>query len=250
MLKLNEIHHGDCLELMRDIPDGSVDMILCDLPYGTTQNAWDSIIPLDELWPAYKRVLKPGGVVVLTATQPFSSLLVMSNIKWFKYEWIWKKSKVTGVLNAKIQPLRNHEVALVFANGASAYHPQGLRDCNMQANTGHSKKGSSSNYGAIATTETGTYTQTKTGYPTSVLSIPSAGDVEHPTQKPVFLFEYLIRTYTHPGEVVLDNCMGSGTTALAALNTGRQFIGIEQEEKYVQIGRKRIHDRQPFFLFA
>lgn len=232
---------GDCLELMREIPSGSVDMILCDLPYGTTQNKWDSVIPFELLWAEYWRVLKKNGTVVLTAAQPFTSALVVSQPKAFKYQWVWEKSKVTGVLNAKKQPLRNHEDLLVFYRQQPTYHPQGVESCSIRANTGRSSSGKSSgNYGAITQTEDGTYEQTQTGYPRSVLKMPSEGKTVHPTQKPVALMEYLIKTYTNEGETVLDNCMGSGTTGVACVRTGRNFIGIERDEGYFQIAQYRI----------
>jgi site-specific DNA-methyltransferase (adenine-specific) len=234
-----DLHLGDCLEVMKQIPDKSVDAIICDLPYGTTQNKWDSVIPLDLLWDQYKRICK--GAIVLTASQPFSSFLVTSNIKNFKYEWIWKKSKVTGVLNAKKQPLRQHEVVLVFYESQPTYNPQGLIACNKQTSTGVSNKGSSSNYGKITQTNDGTYTQTATGYPKSVLDIASEGKTVHPTQKPVALMEYLIKTYTNEGDTILDNCMGSGTTGIACKNLNRKFIGIEQDPSYFEIAKGRIH---------
>lgn len=224
---------------MKELPESSIDLVLCDLPYGTTQNKWDTVLPLDILWPLYRRVCK--GAVVLTATQPFSSLLVMSNIAEFKYEWIWQKSRVTGVLNAKKQPLRQHEVVLIFQNGPTIYNPQGLISCSRETSTGKSKaENSSSNYGMITQTETGKYTQTQTNYPVSVLKIASEGKTQHPTQKPVALMEYLIQTYSNPGAVVLDNCMGAGTTGVAAIRTGRDFIGMENNEAYFKIAEERI----------
>lgn len=243
-----ELHNGDCLDVLPTLADGSVDLILCDLPYGTTQNKWDSVIPLDALWEQYWRVAKPNAAVVLTATQPFSSALVTSDMRRFKYEWIWSKSRVTGVLNAKKQPLRSHEVVLVFYRGQPTYNPQGIVDCHKRTGTGISSNGKSSdNYGKIGIqqTEDGKYLQTQTGYPRSVLSISSEGKTVHPTQKPVALMEYLIRTYTNEGDTVLDNCMGSGTTGVAAVNTGRRFIGIERDENYFAIARKRIGEAAP-----
>ncbi len=228
--------------LVDTLPSASVDLILCDLPYGTTQNKWDSIIPLDRLWAQWNRVLRTGGAVVLTATQPFSSILVLSNLPDFKYEWVWRKSRVTGVLNAKHQPLRQHEVVLVFCKGKTVYNAQGVIDCNKRAGTGRAngKVASSSNYGAITPTEDGSYQQTQTNWPRSILDIPSVGNTVHPTQKPVALMEYLIRTYTNPGDVVLDNCMGSGTTGVAAVQSGCRFIGIERDPDYFAICQKRI----------
>ena len=229
---------------MQSIADGSIDMILCDLPYGTTQNKWDSVIPFDGLWTEYNRIIKLNGAIVLTATQPFSSALVMSNPGAFKYEWVWRKSRVTGVLNAKRQPLRQHEVALVFYAKQSTYNPQGLEQCDKRSSTGVRRGKSSSNYGKISQTEDGTYQQTATGYPRSVLDVSSESATEHPTQKPVALMEYLIRTYTNEGEVVMDNCMGSGTTGVACVNTGRHFVGIEKDPNYFAIAEKRIKEAQ------
>lgn len=189
---------------MPTIADKSVDLILCDLPYGTTENKWDSIIPLNKLWNEYKRICK--GSTVLTAAQPFSSTLVMSNLMDFRYEWVWLKSTKTNFLNAHKQPLRQHEIVLVF--GGREYYPQ--------------------NY------------QKYTNYPTSLLQVASEGKKQHPTQKPVALMEYLIKTYTTSGAVVLDNCMGSGTTGVACKNLGRSFIGIEKDPEYFQIAQERI----------
>lgn len=232
--------NGDCLDVMGAIPDASVDLVLCDLPYGTTQNKWDSVIPLDAIWAAYKRVIKPNGAVVLTATQPFSSALVMSNPDQFKYEWIWRKSRVTGVLNAKKQPLRCHEAVLVFYGQQPSYSPQGVEACSRKASTGISAGKSSANYGAITQTADGTYEQTATGYPRSVLDIPSEGKTVHPTQKPVALMEYLVRTYTNEGDLVLDNTMGSGTTGVACVNANRKFIGIEKDSGYFDVAKGRL----------
>lgn len=236
-----QLMNGDCLELMKQIPDGSVDMVLCDLPYGTTQNKWDSVIAFDDLWSNYLRVCKPGAAIVLTAAQPFTSALVMSNPKLFKYQWVWNKSKVTGVLNAKKQPLRNHEDILVFYASQPTYNPQGLKAFGKRRDIGSKKNGGTSeNYGAITETEDGNYFQESTGYPRTVLEIASEGKTVHPTQKPVALMEYLIRTYTHEGMTILDNCMGSGTTGAACVNTGRKFIGIEMDAGYFEIAQKRI----------
>ena len=239
-LTINTVHEGDCLELMKRIPDGSVDMILCDLPYGTTRNKWDSIIPLDELWAQYERVIKDRGAIVLTAQTPFDKILGASNLKLLRYEWIWRKNRGTGHLNAKRMPLKNHENILVFYKKLPTYIPQFTegepyirKDCGKDS----LNKG---NYGRTNETHT---TVSKGGrYPLSVVDFSSVERTIHPTQKPVALFEYLIRTYTNEGETVLDNCIGSGTTAVAAINTGRKFIGIEQESEYVEIARKRIAD--------
>lgn len=235
-----DLFQGDCLDLMKSIPDQSVDLVLCDLPYGTTQNKWDSVIPLIDLWAEYHRVC--SGAIVLTAAQPFSSVLVTSNLQRFKYEWVWRKSKVTGVLNAKIQPLRQHEVVLVFSDKSPPYFPQGLEPCSKRTGTGVSKGKSSGNYGKITETADGTYEQTATGYPRSVLDIPSEGKTVHPTQKPVALMEYLIKTYTNEGDMVLDNTMGSGTTGVACMNTGRRFIGMERDPTYFEIAQQRVYE--------
>lgn len=238
---IDRIYNEDCLVGMQRIDDASIDMILCDLPYGTTACKWDTVIPLEPLWEQYKRVIKPHGAIVLTASQPFTSALVMSNPKMFKYDWCWHKSRVTGVLNAKRQPLRCKEDILVFSSGSPVYYPQGLQRCNKQTCTGVSKSGKQGECtGKITQTDSGTYTQTTTGYPRNVLEIPSETKTVHPTQKPVALFEYLIKTYTNPGETVLDNCLGSGTTAIAAINTGRHYIGFEKDTGYFDIAQKRI----------
>lgn len=225
MLLENTIHLGDCLELMKELPEASVDMVLCDLPYGTTsRNAWDSVIPLKDLWAQYERIVKPAGIVVLTAAQPFTSALVMSNPESFKYAWVWQKSRPVGFLNAKKQPLRGHEDVLVFYRQPGIYNPQGTKACfkvNKRSTTG-------TNYREAGPENT----QTVTNYPRSVLHIGSEGSPIHPTQKPVALFEYLIKTYTNPGDLVLDNCAGSGTTAVACKQTGRRFVCIEKDRDY------------------
>ena len=226
-----QLMNGDCLELMKWIPDGSVDMVLCDLPYGTTQNKWDTIIPLAELWRQYKRIC--SGAIVLTATQPFASTLIVSNHQMFKYQWIWIKTKITGVLNAKKMPVRKHEAILVFADGRTIYNAQGL----VRKGTITKQGGCSENYGERSQAS---YVQEWTNYPRDVLEIASEGKTVHPTQKPVALMEYLIRTYTNEGMTVLDNCMGSGTTGVACVNTSRKFIGIEMDAGYFEIAQKRI----------
>ena len=226
---------GDCLEMMGEIEDGSVDMVLCDLPYGVTQNAWDSVIPFEPMWEQVWRVLAPRGAAVFTATQPFSSALVMSAVDKFAYEWVWVKTKITGVLNAKKMPVRKHEQVLVFCETKTtgAYNAQGLVIKNSVTKQG----GNSDNYGARSSEP---YVQEFTNWPRDVLEVPSEGKTVHPTQKPVALMEYLIRTYTNEGEVVLDFTMGSGTTGVAALQAGRRFIGIEQDEGYFDIAEARI----------
>lgn len=227
-----QLMQGDCLELMKSIPDASVDMILCDLPYGTTQNKWDSVIPLDLLWAQYKRIIKVGGAIVLHAGQPFSSVLVASNLKSFKYQWVWCKSQATGHLNAKRQPMRNHEDIMVFCSASTKYNPQGLKPLNKMVRRGSN----GTNFGDSGKENF----QEWTNYPRTLLNFDSDRNAVHPTQKPVPLAEYLIRTYTNEGMTVLDNCMGSGTTGVACVNTGRNFIGIEMDEKYFQIAKDRI----------
>lgn len=227
-----QLMHGDCLELMARIPDGSVEMILCDLPYGTTQNKWDSILPLDQLWAEYARLCR--GAIVLTAQTPFDKVLGASNLGWLRYEWIWQKTKATGHLNAKLQPLKSHENVLVFYKKPPAYFPQGL--VRKTVPTIRKGRNNGTNYGKSDKDAL----QVFENYPRSILSIPSEGNTVHPTQKPVALMECLIRTYTNEGDTVLDNCMGSGTTGVACANTGRSFIGIEQDGKYFQIAKDRI----------
>jgi len=269
-----ELRKGDCLELMKDIEDKSVDMILCDLPYGTTQNKWDSIIdlnklwnhygriiknkgvivltaqtPFDKLWEQYKRIIKDNGAIVLTASQPFTSALIMSNIKMFKYEWIWQKNTTSGFALAKKQPMRNHENILIFYKKQPVYnYIKELRDLSEKSKTRmeyefNSTKGKNQLQNGI--TRVKVISEDKYFcYPKSVQKINNIVNNnkqrKHPTQKPVALFEYLIKTYTNEGDLVLDNCVGSGTTNIACLNTNRRCIGIEKEEKYVKIARERI----------
>lgn len=223
-----EMWLGDCLELMADIPDGSVDMVLCDLPYGTTQNKWDAVIPFAPLWAHYWRVAKPNAAIVLTAAQPFTSALIMSCVERFKYDWTWEKNNPSGHLNANRAPLRCHEDILVFSTGQTPYFPQ--KTSGHSRKTVKSRDGSSSNYGSQKSSG---YSSTDR-FPRSVQGIP--GELKrpgnHPTQKPVALFEYLVRTYTNPGELVLDNCSGSGTTAVAAHQTDRRYLCIERDVDY------------------
>ena len=229
-----KLFNGDCLEVMKEIPDKSVDMILCDLPYGTTQNKWDSIINLDKLWEQYERIIKDNGAIVLFAQTPFDKVLGSSNLKLLKYEWIWRKSKPTGHLNAKKMPLKQHENILVFYKKLPTYNCLNLTKVDKMVS--RTNKG---NYGECSKTTKQEYT----GYPKSILdynSIISSNQL-HPTQKPVELLEYLIKTYTNDGMFVLDNCMGSGSTGVACVNTNRKFIGIELDEGYFKIASDRIH---------
>ena len=246
-MELNKIYNEECIEGMKRIPDKSVDMILCDLPYGTTACKWDTIIPLEELWEQYERVIKDNGAIVLTATQPFTSTLVMSNIKKFKYQWYWKKNKVTGFANAKKQPLRNVEDIVVFYKKLPNYTPQGIVRVDKKKRNGKSVGGETlrksieeSSGNGMLRTEGHEYVQHFTNYPRQFLEIKCESKTIHPTQKPVALFEYLIKTYTSEGETVLDNCMGSGTTAIAAINTNRNYIGFELDEEYYNLANERI----------
>jgi len=233
-MKINLIH-GDCLEVMKSIPDNSINMILCDLPYGTTQNKWDSVIDLNKLWLQYNRICK--GAIVLTAQTPFDKVLGFSNLKNLKYEWIWKKESGTGFLNSKKAPLKNHENILVFYEKQPTYNPQmrtGFKPyvCK-QGNT------KSKNYGE----QTGAITKSNGDrYPLTVIEFKRDKEKIHPTQKPVGLMEYLIKTYTNEEDMVLDNCMGSGTTGVACKNLNRNFIGIELDKDYFQMAEKRINN--------
>jgi DNA modification methylase len=230
------VWQGDCLPLMHAMPKGEVDLVLADLPYGTTRNKWDSVIALDELWACYRHVLKPGGCVVLTAAQPFTSALVMSNLSWFKYEWVWSKTIGSGQLNAKKQPMRTHESVLVFAPGTTPYFPQ------MEAGTPYTINRKSGAWTGHGFNDQKDHRSVNTGtrYPKSVLPVANPRiKGGHPTQKPVALFEYLIRTYTSPGDLVLDNVMGSGTTAAAAASTGRRWVGMELDVTFAAVANKR-----------
>jgi site-specific DNA-methyltransferase (adenine-specific) len=228
---------GDCLERMGEIPDGSVDLVLCDLPYGTTECEWDSVIPLEPLWSHYERVMKPDGAVILTANQPFTSQLVTSRLKDFKYSWTWVKSNASGFANAKKQPLRANEDVLVFYRSQPTYNPQGITRLEIPKTRTKETGGFMGRTGF----KDG-YQQEFTNYPRNVINIASASETVHPTQKPVELMEYLVRTYSNPGEIVLDNTMGSGTTGVACVNTGRNFIGIELSPEYHSIAERRIAD--------
>lgn len=228
--------NGDCLELMKDIADKSIDMILCDLPYGTTQNKWDSVIPFESLWKEYKRIIKDNGAIVLTAQPPFDKVLGVSCITWLKYEWIWNKLSPTGHLNAKKMPMKKTENVLVFYEKLGTYNPQGLV-YNPRIKKRNSKSEGSSNYGKHADENFSEYS----GYPTNILEFMRESGL-HPTQKPVALFEYLIKTYTNEGELVLDNCSGSGTTAIACINTNRKFLCMEMDETYYNKSLERINN--------
>lgn len=235
---LNQIFEADCLEKMKDIPDKSINMILCDLPYGMTQNAWDSYIPLDKLWAQYLRIIKDDGVIALTSHGVFTAKLIISQEKLFKYKWVWEKSKPTNFLNAKKQPLRKHEDVCIFYKRQPTYHPQ--MKPGEAYDKGVRKNQLSGCYGDFDPV----HVHSKGGrYPTDILYVKTAeseGKVLHPTQKPVELGRYLIRTYTNPGDIVLDNTCGSGSFLVAALMEGRNFIGIEKNENVALFKREEI----------
>lgn len=242
-MNFNQIVVGDCLEIMPLLRDKSFDMILCDLPYGTTACVWDTIIPFEPLWEQYKRIIKDNGAIVLTASQPFTSMLVMSNLEWFKYEWIWRKTKATGFFDAKKRPLNDHENICVFYVGQPTYNPQ-MTLAKRIYNRGFVKRKKSDCYGKEKD-----FLQQEHGirYPKRIIEIGNANTrgIVHPTQKPVALFEYLIKTYTNEGNIVLDNCIGSGTTAIAADRLKRRFFGIDIDPHWVEVSLNRLaEDRQ------
>jgi len=240
-----EIWQGDCLELMKSIPDGSIDMILCDLPYGTTACKWDSIIDLDLLWEQYNRIIKDNGAIVLTASQPFTTKLISSNYKMFRYEWIYSKTKGTGFLNANKMPMKQHENILVFYKKLPTYNPievfVGIKDKRKTFNPAKLNENNIYNFKNGGEKNT-VYHKKDNGWqmPKSIIHFKNGGKMIHPTQKPVALIEYLIKTYTNEGDLVLDNCAGSGTTGVAARNLKRNFILIEKEPEYCDVIRKRL----------
>jgi DNA modification methylase len=230
--------HGDCLKMMQLIPDGSIDMVLADPPYGTTACKWDTVIPLEAMWAELKRVIKPNGAIVMTASQPFTSALVMSNPKMFKYCWVWNKKRPSNPMLAKKQCLKVHEDICVFYGNIGTYNPQGLFKTNGKPRGGVKPSKTDLGFGKSLKSD---YKQTTSGYPKSILEFGTNNSKNvHPTQKPVALMEYLIRTYTNESETVLDFTMGSGTTGVACANTGRKFIGIELDQGYFDIAKVRI----------
>lgn len=265
-----KLFQGDCLELMRDIPDGSVDMVLCDLPYGTTQCAWDKVIPFEPLWQQYKRIIKNNGAIVLFSVQPFTTDLICSNRKMFRYEIIWEKTQKLGFLNAKKMPLRAHENILIFYKRLPTYNPQkyqlseeyikshlvpiGRTRAGRNGKSYEQYIGRKAEQYAEYRKDDYVYTDSGERFPSDVIKFSNwngtlfgkaqTNAAKHPTAKPVPLLEWLIRTYTNPGETVLDNCMGSGSTGVACVNTGRDFIGIELDPGYFETARKRIADAQ------
>ena len=237
-----ELYKGDCLELMKNIPDKSVDMILCDLPYGTTKCKWDIVIPLDKLWEQYNRIIKDKGAILFFGSEPFSSKLRISNLRMYKYDWIWKKTKAQGFLNSKKMPLKDYENICVFYKRLPVYNPQGIIYGNFQ----NDRKSKYSKGEDIYGKEKEFGISHMSNFPKQIIefSNPSGNGQLHPTQKPVDLLEYLIKTYTQDGEVILDNCMGSGSTGVACVNTSRDFIGIELDKDYFNIANERIKDAQ------
>lgn len=239
---------GDCLERMNEIPDGSVDMILCDLPYGTTACKWDSVIPFEALWHQYRRLISNNGVIALFGSEPFSTKLRSSNMEMYKYDWIWRKNTMTGFLHAKNMPMKNYEIISVFSKGGMGhrsvlgdrrmvYNPQGVTMINKEHGGGLRKTGGV--FGKRPSQKE-IYMQEGTGYPCAILDFDSVANRTHPTQKPVALLAYLIETHSFPGDLVLDNCMGSGSTGVACARTGRNFIGIEREPKYFESAKNWI----------
>ena len=237
-----EIYKGDCLELMKSIPDKSIDMILCDLPYSQTKNQWDTIIPFDRLWEQYNRIIKDNGAIVLFANGMFTADLMKSNQKNWKYNLIWNKVLTSGFLNANRMPLRQHEDICVFYKKSPTYNPQKSKGkpCHSK---GKPKENKNNNYGSFNFVDNSKELGDMK-HPTSIITVskPHPSKMVHPTQKPVDLLECLIKTYTNEGELVLDNCMGAGSTGVACQNTGRKFIGIELDDKYFEISKSRLNE--------
>ena len=240
---------GDCLERMKEIESGSVDMVLADPPYGTTQCRWDSVIPLEPMWEQLKRIIKPNGAIVMTASQPFTTTLIASNMKMFKYCWVWEKNRPTGSQHARNRPMSKHEDIVVFS-AAPMGHASQLKDKRMIYNpqgvvaTGRQRtvkaKGFHGNHIGARPNQVGVKYDVFTGFPQTVLAFAKEEDHLHPTQKPVALLEYMIKTYTNEGETVLDFTAGSGSTGVGCANTGRKFIGIELDDNYFEIAKNRI----------
>ena len=242
-MEIDKIYNMDCLEGMKSIPDGSIDAIICDLPYGTTANKWDSIIPLDQLWAQYKRIIKPKGAICLFGVNPFTASLVMSNPSWYKYDWIWEKEQGVGFQLAKVRPMMMTEIVSVFCKTSPTYNPQMLKldkPVVMKRREG-SNGGSKTSPLANSEARISEYTEQ---YPVNVLPFNRDSDSFHPTQKPVDLLRYLIRTYSNEGDTILDNCMGSGTTAVACIKEKRHFIGFELNKQYYDKACQRIDAEQ------
>lgn len=249
-----QLYHGDCLEIMPTLEAQSFDAIIADLPYGTTACKWDTVIPFEPLWREYKRLIKPRGAIVLFGSQPFTSLLVTSNLEWFKYVWIWRKPRPLGFVHAKNAPLRAHEEIAIFSSGVvnhetctdrrMTYFPQGLIYYGQETYRPNRDKVFTEIIGHRPSHKK-TIFQEHTNYPQSIIEFPNPNNGNsHPTQKPVALLEYLVRTYTNEGDTVLDNVMGSGTTGVACQQTGRNFVGIEKDAAYFEIARRRIETAQ------
>jgi site-specific DNA-methyltransferase (adenine-specific) len=254
---LDNIYLGDSIDIMSTFPDNSIDMVFCDLPYGTTQNPWDIIIPFDKLWDQYNRIVKSNGAILLTAQAPFDKMLAMSNFKNFRYEWIWEKNKATGHLNAKKMPMKAHEIILVFYRNLPTYNPE-MTDGHRPMNAVSKKDfvldvGVKRNYNHVNKVlgNPGGSTQR---YPRDVIKFPVVNNDDknkfHPTQKPIRLIEYFIRTYSNENDVVLDNCMGSGSTCIAAHNMNRRYIGIEKNEEYFKKAEEWIFKMTKCGLFS
>lgn len=240
--------NDDCLERMKDIPDKSIDMILCDLPYGTTACKWDIIIPFEPLWEQYNRIIKDNGAIALFGSEPFSSALRMSNIKNYKYDWIWEKNKPQGFLNAKKMPLKGYENISIFYNKPPTYNPQGLIKVDKVIKNGGTKNPTSNKKNGDKTSANNAikneyYKQEYTNYPNMILQFSNSDNKQvHPTQKPIELLEYLVKTYTQENEIVLDNCMGSGSTCIACIHTNRKYIRIEKDKHYFEVATNRIKE--------
>lgn len=244
------IKQGDCLELMKNIPDGSVDMILCDLPYGTTACKWDNVIPFDPLWQQYKRIIKDNGAVVLFSDEPFTSQLINSNLKTFRYKWIWNKTRGSNFQNARFMPMKSHEEICVFYKSKPTYNPQFWYSKPYKTKERKRKKEIQGLSGGSASRVcTATISKDGRRYPLSILEFKRDNKRIHPTQKPVALLEYLIKTYTNENETVLDNCMGSGSTGVACINTDRNFIGFELDENYFNIAQDRLRKAEDEHVF-
>lgn len=250
-----DLKQGDCLELMKSIPDKSIDMILCDLPYGCgkTYNKWDKLLPIPLLWEEYNRIIKDNGIIALFGQEPFTSILILSNLDNYRYSWIWEKENATGFLNANYKPLQKTEDIIIFSKytcGSASkhkirYNPQGVVEVNIQKyNNPKStwRKNKGYKVGGNKLNSNLPYTQKFTNYPINILKFSRESKPVHPTQKPVELLEYLIKTYTNENQTVLDNCMGSGSTGVACVNTNRNFIGIELDENYFNIAKTRIYE--------
>ena len=245
-LDVSNIYQGDCLELMNGIPDGSIDMILCDLPYGTTACKWDDVIDFNKLWKQYNRVIKDNGAIVLFGSEPFSSRLRNSNIHNYRYDWVWNKRKAGNIFLTKYQPMKIHEDIMIFSKETHNYYPIMVKRDQVKTSKNY---GTGESMGGDGTKEDKIYTYTHKN-PTSIIDISNASQKGkfHPTQKPVPLFEYLIKTYTKEGDLILDNCIGSGTTAISAINTNRSYIGIELDENYYNLAKNRINEHKSSIL--